>query len=197
MVSRRRNYKAEYRRRQRLARGRGFTSYAQQRRFSPKIGSARDLGRLPESARGARSEALHVVQVARERGISIEEAARQEGVAIEPVRWWARDALKPKRVGKTLPSKGDRLLRLYPVFLAGEPDLQFVEIRGSNAARRAQRVFDVQYRFIEGNASVEELRSLTGQRVAGRLVESDPERLEAIGERGGVDIPEAYREVLG
>ena len=75
--------------------------------------------------------------------------------------------------------------------------MEFVEIRGSHAARRAQRIFDVQYRFIEGNASEDELRAITGQKVAGRLVESDPERLRAIGEADGVDVVEAYREVLG
>ena len=88
-------------------------------------------------------------------------------------------------------------MRLYPIFLDGGDGVEFVEIRGSNAARRAQQIFDVQYRFIEGNASEDELRGIAGQKVAGRLVESDPERLTAIGEADGMDIVEAYREVLG
>jgi hypothetical protein len=196
-MSRRRDYKAEYQRRQRLARARGFSGYAQQRRFSPKLRRARDLGRLPESARSSRSEALHVVAVARERGISIEEAARGERVPVSAVRWWGREALGPARGGRTLPSKGDRLLRVYPIFLDGGDGVEFVEVRGSHAARRAQRIFDVQYRFIEGDATEDELRAIAGQKVAGRLVEADPDRLTAIGEADGVDIIEAYREVLG
>jgi hypothetical protein len=196
-MTRLRDYKAEYRRRQQLARARGFSGYAQQRRFSPRLRTAGDFGRLPEGARRARSDALHVVSVARDRGISIEEAARAERVPAYVVRWWAGDALASKRRGLTFPRKGDRLLRLYPIFLDGGDGVEFVEIRGSHAARRAQRIFDVQYRFIEGDASEDELRSIAGQRVAGRLVESDPDRLTAIGEADGVDIVEAYREVLG
>jgi hypothetical protein len=196
-MSRRRDYKVEYRRRQQLARERGFSGYAQQRRFSPRLRRASDLGRLPETARAARSDALHVIAIARDRGVSIEEAARGERVPVHVVRWWGGDALSATRRGRTVPRKGDRLLRLYPVFLDGGDGVEFVEIRGSDAARRAQRIFDVQYRFIEGNASEAELRGIAGQQVGGRLVESDPERLRAIGERDGVDVVEAYRGVLG
>ena len=156
-----------------------------------------DFGRLPEGARAARSDALHVIAVARERGISIEEAARAERVPVGVVRWWGRDALAPKGAGRTLARKGDRLLRLQPIFLDGGDGVEFVELRGSNAARRAQHIFDVQYRFIEGNASEAELQGIAGQKVAGRLVESDPERLTAIGEADAVDVIEAYRGVLG
>ena len=192
-----RDYSAEYQRRQRLARARGFSGYTQQRRFSPRLRRARDLGRLPEGARAARSDSLHVIAIARDRGISIEEAARAEHVPVSVVRWWGGDALAPKRGGRTLPRRGDRLLRLYPIFLDGGDGVEFVEIRGSNAARRAQQIFDVQYRFIEGNANEDELRALAGQKVAGRLVESDPDRLAAIADRGGADVIEAYRELLG
>jgi hypothetical protein len=196
-MSRVRDYAAEYRRRQQLARVRGFSSYAQQRRFSPRLRWGRDLGRLPEPARYARSEALYVVAVARDRRLTIEEAARVERVPLPAVRWWARDALAPRRRGRTLPRKGDRMLRLQPIFLDGGDGVEFVPIRGSHAARRAQGIFDVQYRFIAGDVSQAELRTIAGQRVAGRLVESDPHRLTAIGEADGADIDEAYRAVLG
>ncbi len=196
-MSRQRDYKSEYRRRQQLARARGFSGYAQQRRFSPRLRRARDLGRLPAGARDARSDAFHVIAIARDRGISIEEAARGEHVPVSVVRWWGGDALASTRRGHTLPRKGDRMLRLRPVFLDDGDRVDFVETRGSHAAARAQRIFDVQYRFIEGDASEGELRGIAGHRVAGRLVKSDPDRLRAIGEADGVDIVEAYREVLG
>jgi hypothetical protein len=38
---------------------------------------------------------------------------------------------------------------------------------------------------------------MPGKKVAGRQVESDPDRLEAIAEAGGMDVIEAYRETLG
>jgi len=75
--------------------------------------------------------------------------------------------------------------------------VEFVEIRGSHTASRAHHILDVQYRFIEGNATQAELQDIAGQKVAGRLVESDPARLTAIAEADGADITEAYREVLG
>jgi hypothetical protein len=116
---------------------------------------------------------------------------------MDVVRWWAADALIPKRAGETLPHRGDRMLRLRPVFLKGSGGVQFIEIRGSNAARRAQRIFDVQYRFIQGEASESELEGIAGQKVAGQTIESDPGHLEAIAEVGGADIADAYREVIG
>ncbi|MGA2165214.1 MAG: hypothetical protein ABSH36_12190 [Solirubrobacteraceae bacterium] len=196
-MSRQRDYKAEYRRRQQRARSRGFSGYAQQRKFSPKILSAKGLGRLPESARAARSDALRVVRKARTGRVPVERVARENQLPVDVVRWWAGDALEPTHSGRTFARPGDRLLRLQPIFLADDDGVRFVEIRGSNAASRAQHIFDVQYRFIEGEASVEELEGIAGQRVAGRVVESDPDRLEAIADAHGVDIPEAYREILG
>ena len=192
-----RDYKAEYRRRQQRARARGFTGYAQQRRYSPKVRSKRDFARLPEGARSARTDALHVLRVARDRGISIEEAARIEHVPAQVVRWWAGDAVGPTRRGASRPRHGDRLLRLRPLFIEGSDRVEFVEIRGSNAARRADRILDVQARFMEGRASEAELDTIHGQRVAGYVVESDPGRLAAIAEAGNADIVEAYREVVG
>ena len=196
-MTKKRNYKAEYRRRNQLARSRGFRSYGQQRRFSPKLRGPRDLGRLPAGARDARSDALHVVGMARDRGISIEEAARENQIPIHVVRWWGSEALQPKRGGLTQPKRGDRLLRVRPIILDDGDGVEFVSIRGSNAAYRAQQIFDVQYRFIEGTASEGELAGIAEKKVAGRQVESDPDRLEAIAEADGMDVIEAYREALG
>jgi hypothetical protein len=89
------------------------------------------------------------------------------------------------------------MLRVLPLILGGEDKVAFVAIRGSHAAARAQRIFDVQYRFIEGDASLDELENIAGLKVAGLVVESDPDRLEQLADRGDVDVVEAYRELLG
>ena len=196
-MSQKRDHKAEYSKRQQRARARGFSGYAQQRRFLPTIRGSQDLARLPESARATRTDALRVLQVARERGVSVEQAARESQLPVDVVQWWARGALEPRRSGQTFARHGDRLLRLRPVFLEGENGVRFVEVRGSNAANRAQRIFDVQYRFIEGRASEGELAGIAGQKIAGQVVESDPDQLEAIAETGGAGVEEAYREVVG
>ncbi len=197
MSRRKRDYKAEYRRRNQLARSRGFSGYGQQRRFSPKLRGPRDLGRLPAGARDARSDALHVVGAARDRGISIEQAASENQVPIHVVHWWGGEALEPKRGGITLPKRGDRLLRVRAIILDDGDGVEFISARGSNAAYRAQQIFDVQYRFIEGTASEADLAGIAGKKVAGRRVESDPDRLEAIAAAGDLDVIEAYREALG
>jgi hypothetical protein len=86
---------------------------------------------------------------------------------------------------------------MRPVFLEDEDAVTFIEVRGVRARQAARRIFDVQYRFIEGDATVADLQSIAGQKVAGRTVEADPLRLETIADAGDADIPEAYREVFG
>jgi|HubBroStandDraft_6_1064221.scaffolds.fasta_scaffold103262_3 hypothetical protein len=87
--------------------------------------------------------------------------------------------------------------RMRPLFLVDEDAVVFIEVRGVRARQQAERIFDVQYRFIEGDAKVAELEGIAERKVAGRTVEADPLRLEQIADAGDADIPEAYREMLG
>lgn len=191
----RRDYKAEYRRRQQLARERGFTGYWQARN-AKRPRTTEGLARLPEAAREARKAAFRVVQIARQEKIPVEVAASRMGVPMAVVRYWAPEALAPATAGRTAVTKGDRLLRLRPVILEGSEGVEFIAIRGSRAADRAAAVFDVQWRYINGDASEAEVRRLAGLKVSGRPVESDPDRLEFIGVRGGFDADAVYRELV-
>jgi len=193
----RRNHRAEYRRRQELARARGFRNYAEQRRAPRKIRNAKDLARLPLSARDSRSDALRVLRISREERLPIEAVARREGVPADSVRWWAPDALRPTRGGRTLPTIGDRLLRLRPIILEDAGGVDFVEVRGSAATGRVEDAFDLQWGFITGRVDASELERLRGVRATGRPVEANPERLREIAAAGGVDVPEAYKAVIG
>lgn len=193
-MARRRDYQVEYRRRQELARQRGFSSYWQARHAKrPK--SLEDLKELPLSARESRSEALRVVQVARQERIPADVAAARLGVPIGVVRFWVAEALEPT-AGRSAVKSADRLLRLRPMIREGGDDVEFVATRGSRVAQRATAVFDVQWRYIHGDASLEEVRGLAGSKVAGVPVESDPARLELIGLRGGFDTDAVYRELV-
>jgi hypothetical protein len=96
-----------------------------------------------------------------------------------------------------VPTRGDRLLRLRPIILEDAPGVDFIESRGSAATQRVEEAFDLQWAFITGRIDVSELSRLRGVRAAGRSVEADPERLREIAAAGGVDVPEAYRAVLG
>jgi hypothetical protein len=115
---------------------------------------------------------------------------------MERVRWFAGEALGPTREGRTMPTKADRLVRLRPVFLEGSDRVEFVTVRGSRAADRVSTIFDVQWRYLHGDASVEEVRALAGRRTGGRLVEADPDRLDVIGALGEANPDEVYRELV-
>ena len=121
-MARRRDYKAEYRRRQELARTRGFKGYWQQRTTPRTPRGGGDLRRLPEKAREGRREALSVIHLAREMGVSVEVAAKLRGVPMQRVRWYAGDALGQTRNGKTMPTRADRMARLRPDLYRGRDD---------------------------------------------------------------------------
>jgi hypothetical protein len=108
------------------------------------------------------------------------------------------DLYEPQDVPAIMSKREDaRRSWMRPLFLVGEDAVNFIEVRGVRARQEAQRIFDVQYRFIEGDATVADLESLAGRRIAGRTVEADPLRLEQIADAGDADIPEAYRETFG
>jgi hypothetical protein len=86
--------------------------------------------------------------------------------------------------------------RLRPVFLEGEDGVTFIPVP-IRSQQRTQRIFDVQYRFIEGKATETDLAQIAGQKVAGKTVETDPKRLERIADAGDADLIEAYREQFG
>jgi hypothetical protein len=196
-MAKRRDYAAEYRRRQELAKERGFESYWQERRSPRRLIRSQDFSLLPERARDSRTKALRVVSLARDEKTTAEEVAGRLGVPMRDVRYWAREALRPTRHGKTLPTRGDRIARLRPVIFEGDDESSFVIVRGSRAAERADFVFDIQWRFIAGHAEEAELELIRGLRFGGRVVESDPDRLEFLGRAGAIDIGEAYRDVVG
>jgi transposase-like protein len=196
-MARRRDYNAEYRRRQQRARQLGFSGYSAQRRAPRRLTSPADFSRLPETARESRSEAFRVVTLARRQKMTVEAAARELGVPMSTVRHWAREALEPQRQGLTLPREADRQLRLRPLLLEGESEVTFVAVRGSRAADRADEVFNLQWQYVTGNANAADLERIRAVRIAGRTVESDPDRLGYLARAGAIDIPEAYRAIVG
>jgi hypothetical protein len=196
-MAQRRDYQAEYRRRQQRARGLGFPSYSVQRRSPRRLTSPGDFGRLPEAARESRTDALRVLAFARDQQTTVEAAARQLDVPIATVRYWVPEALEPRRQGLTLPREADRLLRLRPLMLEGESEVTFVAVRGSRAADLADEVFNLQWQYVNGRADAADLERIRGDRIAGRTVEADPDRLGYLARAGAIDIPEAYRSIVG
>lgn len=184
---------AAQQRRNQLARQRGFTSYAQQRRYERVAANETDLRRLPERARVRRAEALDVIHAARRRGVTVAEAAAELRVPLSAVAWWGAPALDNPRRREPGVLKSDRMLRAQPLIVEGA--VQIVTTRGSNAARKANQVFRAQREFIENQpGAAAKLAALAGTRVGGYVVETDPAVLGEIGRRGELgDIAEMYR----
>jgi protein-L-isoaspartate O-methyltransferase len=61
----------------------------------------------------------------------------------------------------------------------------------------AAEIFAVQWRYVHGTASADELLPYTGVIVAGRVVETDPDVLDEWARRGDFDITEVYRVMFG
>jgi hypothetical protein len=194
MARRKRDYKEEYRRRQELARKRGGTYW--QLRNTPRTPTGKQLTDLGVNVREARRDALSVIHLARDMDIPAEQAAQLLGVPMEVVRWWAAGALRPTRGGRTFPTKTDRLQRLRPIYVEGETRPQFVVARGSSEADRLDRAFDVQWRYMHGNATDPEVRGLSGQRAGAHRVEADPRRLDVIAALGEPNPDQVYRDLV-
>ena len=194
-MARKRDYTAEYRRRQELARMRGAGGYWQQR-TTPRRPTGEQLKHVPEKVRDARRAALSVIHLARNTGLTVEQAARLSGVPMEVVRWYAGDALRPTRGGQTLPTKTDRLQRLRPIWVEGDTRIQYVVARGSRDADRLSDDFDVQWRYMHGDASEDEVRALSGHRAGPHRVEADPRHLDVIQALGEPNPDEVYRELV-
>ena len=161
--------------------------------MSPRISSVEDYLRLSESERTARTRALQAVAIARREGSDLKSAARQAGASMDDVRMWADDAVRSWS-GRGHVAREDSITRLRPLFVEG--GLEFLVVDGSVEAEHVERIFDDQYRFIEGNASRDDVTQHQGVMIAGRPVEADPEVLITIAEAGDADLSETYRALF-
>lgn len=172
-------------RRNALSRARGFTSYAQQRRYSPEVENRGALEALPPSAREARQASLDAVAAVRREGIDLATAARRYGTTPEAVAWWTGTT----RGGV---AAADRLFRPMYVYSAGQ--VAPVDVRGSRVASTIGSYHSaVQHYLNHGDAS--RLQAFTGTRVAGVELETDLEVIDELARRGEFDFDSIYRMV--
>jgi|tagenome__1003787_1003787.scaffolds.fasta_scaffold20984323_3 hypothetical protein len=188
-MPRRRDYEHERSRADQLASERGFANRAEQRRYARRPRSSKELIALPDRAQDVRKDVTRVLDLGRGRR-DVESAAAELDVPMSAVRWWGDEALGRKHAGRTQVSRRD-IARLRFVIL--DDGVQPVAVRGWKRLE-TERIFDVQWRALSGQASAEELRWLQGRTVAGRRVVDDEERLRELGRRGVVDPGEWYRE---
>ncbi len=83
-----------------------------------------------------------------------------------------------------------------PIVLVGEPPT-FIETDDPDEAGLAEVVFATQWRYVHRGDNTSELYSFFGLRIAGRMVETDPNVLDEWARRGEFDLAEVYRELFG
>lgn len=152
-----------------------------------------DLLGLPESVRDSRAAAEAAIRLARRERIPVEFAARRQRTSIATVGWWFPDALRPKRRGRTRPTRADRYLRVR-TFISGDHRV-FVAVRGSRAAEAAQEANALQWLYVRGRADPRQLERFRGLRIGGRLVQTDGGVLYEVARRGEFDPDDLYREL--
>jgi len=190
-----RDYRREYLAAVERARQRGFESLREQRRTPRLLRGSEDFAALPENARASRSAASAAIARSRESGLPLELTGAMESVDVATIRYWFPKAVRPTRRRKTRPTRADRYVRLRPIAVEG--DLRFVTTRGSRIASDAMRAFGVQWDFVHGRASADDLVRYAGRRVGGFRVETDPAVLERLAAAGQFRIEEIYRELVG
>ena len=169
-MARRRDHAAEHRRRDELARKRGFASFFQQRKAKRDVRSRADLEALPTAAREARTAALSAVSYLRhEPGLSLDDAARRAGTSPEVVRWYAPEALE-RRGNRTIARQADRLYRSMYVFSGGQRVP--IDVRGSRAASQVGAYHQAVKHYLS-TGDDRGLQRFHGKRVGGVEFETD------------------------
>ena len=191
-MARQRDYRSEEQRRNELARARGFRTRAEERRFDRHIKNRRDFEALPTDAREQRDLALKTVSLLRnEPGISLEAAAARSGTNPDAVLWWAGDALSREN-NRWKVRQADRIYRAMRVHSDGRTIE--VDVRGSRKASLLAAHHDAVHHYLE-TGDTEPLDRFIGRSVAGRRLETDPDVLDEMARRHGLDIESIYQLV--
>jgi len=191
-MTRRRDHAAEQRRRNELARARGFRSRAEERKAPRRIKNAGDLNLLPDNAREQRRRSLQTVALMRENpALSLDQAAKQTGATPTSVHWYADGALQ-REVSGSSATRGDRLYR--PMFVNSNGEVVPVDVRGSRKASELSRYhFAVEHYLATGDDIP--LLQFAGKSVGGLPYEIDGTVLEEMARRGQLNIDSIYQLV--
>jgi len=191
-MTRRRDHAAEQRRRNELARARGFWSRAEERRSPRRIRNKGDLGSLPPEAAEQRRRSLQAVSLMREDPeLTLRDAAAQVGTTPEAVTWHANEAFQ-RNGNNWSTAPGDRLYRAMYVYSNGEK--VGVDVRGSRKASELARYHVAVRRYLETGDDIP-LLQFHGKSVAGVPYETDTSVLEEMARRSYLDIESIYQLV--
>lgn len=129
--------------------------------------------------------------MARREGISLDDAAFLSIITPQAVAFWAPDAVI--RTGSTWVVKpADRIYR--PMFVYSDGQRRSIEVRGSRVASDVGRYHSAVGHYLNtGDDS--RIRAMTGVRVAGVELETDPDVIDDLARRGVFEFESIYRLV--
>jgi hypothetical protein len=147
------------------------------------VRSLSEWQQLSDAERDERSAALSAVALARREGRPLAEAATVRGSSVDAIYEWAPEAVQRGFLGIPVVTSSDSIWRLRLLYVDGE--LDFVEAHGSDEAELAERIFELQWEWIHGDADAgRELQQYRDTTIDGRLVETDLDALRQIAARG-------------
>jgi hypothetical protein len=158
--------------------------------FDDPVRLIADHERLTDPERAERTAALSAIRQSRLSGLTVETHADDLGLSMSAVSRWAASAVGAD--GRATAT--DDLFRLRPLVV--DDELVFVETWDPDDAEEAMRIFRVQWDFVNGYASADDVRALPNWFDSYR-VENDPRVLNDLARRGEFDVQEQYRWQLG
>ena len=193
-MTRQRNHRSDYERRNERARAEGFRSYADKRRHggadAAYVRNEADFVKLPRTARQERRRALRALADIRKDGVTAEQAALRNETSVEAIRFWSGGALLSAG-GVT---RADRLWRPMEVIDATTHSKVPVDVRGSRVASRIGTYWDAvdHYRETGDTGPLVEFR---GVRIGGIELETDPDVIDRLTLLGVLSFETIYRDV--
>jgi len=159
-----------------LAKAKGHRNWYEQQR-APKKATRKVFGGLRPSEKQSRARALDALAYMRTRDMSLTAAAREAHTTPNTVMKWTGTELAAKRGGRRVVTKADRLMRTMRV--VSTDGVVEVEVRGSRQATRIAQHMNAVKVFLD-TGDDEALRRLRGVKVAGHLLETDPDKIEEL-----------------
>lgn len=186
-----RTFYSERQYRNALAQEKGFGSWYQQQRQAKRV-SGKAYAELRPAEKQGRRRALDALARMR-KGASLTKAAKESHTTPNTVMKWAGQELERTPGTSWTPKKSDRLYRrMVAVTTEG---LHEVEVRSSRQASLiAEHMNAVKHYLRTGNDGG--LRRLEGEKVAGRQLETDPEKIADLERTGELEFEDIYESSL-
>lgn len=173
-----------------LAKKKGFRSWHEQQRAIRKV-TAKDFGAFRTSQKEADRRALDALSHMRQ-GDPLVKAAKKAGTTPNTVIKYAGSALEKRSDGRWAAKKSDRLYR-PPMNVLTTEGMQFLSPGGKREASLISNYMNDIGRFL-ATGDKSRLKKYKGKKVAGFILETDPDIIEAAAHKGELDFEDIYEK---